>query len=150
MNNLKYYLLFNPELKNLGQKQLLMQFKNDSTNKNIIKSLNDFHDKYPNFNKDIYIFFNKKKHNDLEKKEEVDLYLHWTHYGFLNNLISSRTDFYNFYPDFDWKFYSTYYNIEGNEIDLLLHYCEIGRYKNYIKSINDFKKKYSYISQSQN
>ena len=150
MNNLKYYLLFNPELKNLGQKQLLQQFKNDSSNKNIIKSLHDFYNKYPHFNKDIYIYFNKKIHKDLEKKEEIDLYIHWTHYGVFNNLISSSADFYSFYPDFDWYFYSTYYNVEGNEIDLLLHYYEIGRYKNYIISINDFKKKYSYISQNQN
>ena len=87
MNNLKYYLLFNPELNNLGQKQLLQQFKNDSSNKNIIKSLNDFHNKYPKFNKDIYIYFNTKKHNDLEKKDEINLYIHWTNYGIFNNLI---------------------------------------------------------------
>jgi hypothetical protein len=149
MNNLKYYLLFNPELKNLGQKQLLLQFKNDVSNKNIIKSLLDFHNKYPNFNKDIYIYFNKKNHKQLENKEEIDLYIHWSHYGVFNNLISSRSDFYNFYPDFDWEFYSTYYNLEGNEIDFLLHYYEIGRYENYITSINDFKKKYSYICQNQ-
>jgi glycosyltransferase involved in cell wall biosynthesis len=146
MNNLKYYLLFNPELKKLGQKQLLQQFKNDNFNKNIIKSLEDFQIKYPYFNKKIYISFNK----ELEQKEELDLYIHWSNYGVHNNLISSIQDFYTFYPEFDINFYCSYYNLIENEIDLLLHYYEIGKYKNYITSINDFKKKYPYINENKN
>ena len=53
MNELKYYLLFNPELKNLDINELKKKYiDNLKTNEQII-SIDSFFKKYPNFNINI-------------------------------------------------------------------------------------------------
>ena len=54
MDSLKTYLFFNPIYNNLNKNQLLLQYKHDFNNINIIKSFNDFNKKYPNFDIEFY------------------------------------------------------------------------------------------------
>ena len=69
MDSLKTYLFFNPKYNNLNKNQLLLQYKHDFNNINIIKSFNDFNKKYPNFDIEFY-----KKINLIDGTKKVKLY----------------------------------------------------------------------------
>ena len=126
-NKLNIYLLFNQEYKHLNKNHLLLQYKKNLNNENIIKDFNDFKNKYPNFNYDFYDTINNLNMND-EKK----LILHWINYGIYNHLIYNKEDFYKLY-DFDYNFYKKKYNFDQDtsELECIIHYCQIGKYNNY-------------------
>ena len=66
MDNLKYYLLFNPELKKLNMKELKENYLEDIKTNNRVTSIKSFFKKYKDFNVDEY-----KKSNDLLKNNST-------------------------------------------------------------------------------
>ena len=54
MDILKTYLFFNPKYKNLNKNHLIFQYKKDLNNVDIIKSFEDFKNKYPDFDIKFY------------------------------------------------------------------------------------------------
>jgi len=69
-NNIKYYLLFNPDLKKLNINQLKESYINDLKTNNRITSINSFFKKYPDFNINDY-----KKDNFTMIETLVDYHL---------------------------------------------------------------------------
>lgn len=127
MDLIKSYLFFNPKYKNLSKNLLLLQYKKDYNNEDIIKNFQDFYKKYPNFNSKFYNELYDLKFNDKKK-----IILHWLNFGIYNNYLSSINDFYLIYKNFDCKFYKQYYEINlENEYDIIFHFLKIGKYRNY-------------------
>ena len=133
MDNLNTYLFFNPKYRKLSKNLLFFQYKKDYNNDNIIKTFDDFYNKYPNFEPYFYMRANNLNLNDNKK-----LILHWLNYGIFNNFISSKNDFNKIYKEFDFNFYNNYYELNLiNEDDIIFHYLNIGKYHNYY--INEIK-----------
>ena len=156
MNSImKTYILFNPDYQSFSDKQLIYQYKKDSFNNNIIKSVQDFENQYPHFDCIFYLLFNKKEiqhliHFNQEQKsfncEKEKIYAHWLHYGKINYLVSSKIDFLNKFPGFNISFYQHFYQLEQNEASIYLHYQEVGKYKQYFISKEDIIQNYDYIN----
>lgn len=137
MDFLKNYLFFNPKYNKLNRNQLLLQYKKDKENKEIIKTINDFNDIYPDFD---YEFYKNIYKNNKSNKECL---INWINYGRYNNYIISEKDFYKKYKNFDYKYYKKENNIKlDGERNLIYHYLKIGIYDNLkICEMNDDKKK---------
>jgi capsid protein len=69
MNDIKYYLLFNPQLYSLNRIDLLKEYQNDLLTNNRVTSIKSFFIKYPNFDINIY----KKNNPNLEKYSMFDI-----------------------------------------------------------------------------
>lgn len=134
MDTIKNYLLFNPQYNKLNKNQLKLQYKKDVNNDNIIKSFEDFKNKYPDFNFEFY-----KKVYDLENKNYKDTLIHWINYGMYNNLINNKIEFYTKYKNFDYNDYLKKYNLKSNnEENAIIHFLKVGKYDLYlINKIND-------------
>jgi len=156
MNSLmKTYVLFNPNYQSFTNKQLLLQFKKDSSNEDIIKSIEDFEKKYIHFDCVFYLLFNKKETHHLiyfnpiqntPKYEKEKIYAHWLHYGEINDLVSSKIHFLHKFPRFNMSFYQYFYQLEQKEAHIYLHYQEIGKYKQYFISKKDIIQNYDYMN----
>lgn len=156
MNHImKMYVLFNSNYESFSNKQLILQYKKDSSNNDIIKSVQDFEKKYIHFDCVFYLLFNKKEtqhliHFNQEKKnaeyEKEKIYAHWLHYGKSNDLISSKIDFLLKFPRFNISFYQYFYQIEQKEAYIYLHYQEVGKYKQYFISKEDIIQNYDYMN----
>lgn len=138
MDNLNTYLFFNPKYRKLSKNLLFFQYKKDYNNNDIIKTFDDFYNKYPDFKPYFYM-----KANNLNLNDDKKLILHWLHYGIFNNFISSKNDFNNIYKKFDYNFYNNYYELNlRNEDDIIFHYLNIGKYNNYYINENILHKIY--------
>lgn len=133
MDILNTYLFFNPKYKNLSKNHLIFQYKKDLNNSDVIKSFEDFKNKYPDFDIKFY-----KNINNLNFDNDKKIILHWLNYGLFNNLIISKINFYKIYKDFNYKYYNNYYELKlENEDEIIYHYHTIGRYSNYIINKNN-------------
>lgn len=156
MNSLmKTYVLFNPNYQLFSNKQLIVQYKKDSSNNDIIKSIEDFEKKYIHFDCVFYLLFNKKETHHLiyfnqtqktPKYEKEKIYAHWIHYGESNDLVSSKIHFLHKFPRFNISFYQYFYQLKQKEAHIYLHYQEIGKYKQYFISKEDIIQNYDYIN----
>jgi hypothetical protein len=152
---MKIFVLFNPNYQSFSNKQLILQYKKDSSNNNIIKSVQDFENKYIHFDCVFYLLFNKKEtyhliHFNHEKKtskyEKEKIYAHWLHYGKSNDLINSKIDFLLKFPRFNISFYQYFYQVKQKEAHIYLHYQEVGKYKQYFISKEDIIQNYDYMN----
>ena len=120
MNELKDYLLFNPELKKFNLTYIKKQYIDDLNNNNVV-SINTFFKKYKGFDIDIYKKFNK----DTEHYSNINVMIHMHNIGSKNNLIYSVDSFYKKYPTFNINLFKEYYveckNMNINEILLMYH-----------------------------
>ena len=123
MDKLKYYLLFNPELKKLNYVLLNKNFENDKKTNERIISIESFFKKYPDFDIEIY----KKFNTELINKKEIEILVHMHTYGFLNQLIYSELSFYKKFPNFnmdEFILHNPQY-INFNKIDILYKWYSI-------------------------
>lgn len=72
MDNLKYYLLFNPELKKLNMKELKENYLDDMKTNNRVTSVESFFKKYKDFNIDEY----KKLNDQLKNSSKLEILIH--------------------------------------------------------------------------
>ena len=122
MDKMKYYLLFNPELKDLNYILLNKYFEKDKKTNERITSLNSFFKKYPDFNIEIYKKFNK----ELINKQVIDILVHMHLYGYINQFIYSELSFYKKFPSFninEFKNTNPQYN-NLDKIDILFIWYE--------------------------
>ena len=96
MDNLKYYILFNPELKNCNIQDIKKNYMNDINNNEKLTSFDSFFKRYPEFNIENYKKFNR----NLQHYPMIDILVHMHLYGY-NKLIYSEKTFYEKYPNFD-------------------------------------------------
>jgi glycosyltransferase involved in cell wall biosynthesis len=110
---------------------------------NDINSIKYFYLKYPLFDINEYKKINKINIPELEKMNNIEILQHYHLYGYKNNLISSKKEFYQKYPDFDIIFYKDINKklyCSNNELDYLINYINDNAK---IYSINDFYQKYN-------
>jgi hypothetical protein len=93
MNELKYYLLFNPELKKFNLTYIKKQYIEDLNNNNVV-SINTFFKKYKDFDINIYKKFNK----EIENYSNIDAMVHMNNIGSKNDLIYYE-DIYDILPE---------------------------------------------------
>jgi glycosyltransferase involved in cell wall biosynthesis len=87
MNEFKYYLLFNPELRNLNRLELKNSYLKDIETNNRITSIESFFKKYPKFDISEY----KKKYNEVANFTYIDILIHANKNIVCENSISSST-----------------------------------------------------------
>ena len=140
MNELKHYLLFNPELKNFNLTYIKKKYIEDLSNNNVV-SINTFFKKYKDFDVNIYKKFNK----EIENYSNIDAMVHMNNIGSKNDLIYSIDSFYKKYPEFNIDLFkennNEYKDIDISEILLIYHNNpnKYQLYKNY-----EFNKNYEF------
>ena len=97
MIHYNYYKLFNPDLKNYSNNQLLIHWKMKGSNENRICSLETFFNMYPYYDNESY----KKYNEDLLINDKFDLMAHWHLTGSHENRLCSDKHFYILYPNMD-------------------------------------------------
>jgi len=125
MLNYKIYKLFNPELSNLNNNQLLFHWKNLGTKENKICSIEQFFKLYPYYDHNQYKLYNI----DLKIDDKFELMKHWHNLGNKENRICSDKYFQSLYPnvnindlnifnfniyEFKNKYHQKYINSEKN------------------------------------
>jgi hypothetical protein len=118
MINYQFYKLFNPELKNLNNTQLLFHWKNIGIKEQKINSIDSFFNIYPYYDHDSY----KKYNPELNINDKIELMRHWHNIGYNENKICSDKHFNILYPNIDID------TLNENKID------DIEFKKNYHKS----------------
>jgi GR25 family glycosyltransferase involved in LPS biosynthesis len=94
--NSKIYKLFNPDLGNFNNNQLLLHYNRFGKKENRIYSLESFFNLYPYYNDSQYRLYN----NDLNAIDKVELMAHWHLHGKSENRICSDLYFEQLYPNF--------------------------------------------------
>jgi len=126
----EYYKLFNNDLSNLSDLDLLIHFINIGKNEDRVHNYKSFLDKYPDFDYDLYRICN----NDLEilSKAELCLYFHKNRHT--ENRVFNIDSFYNVYTEFDIEVYIKYNSDMHNKSikDVIYHYIKYGQYENRI------------------
>ena len=116
--------------------------------KNIILSIQDFYNKYPNFNIDIYKLFNK----DIFFPTNEEYIYYWYHNHIHNkNIIYCSKIFYEKYPDFNYEIFTLFHKNElkdvydsNNDIKIL-SYFDFNFSDIFIYSIKSYNKLYPFI-----
>ena len=122
MNTLRYYLLFNPDLKKLNMSELKESYSNSLIDNLRITSIDSFFKKYKDFDINLY----KKLNKEIENKAMIDILIH-KHLN--NNLI--------------------YFNDEKEEKEeknkqkkrlahIFVHFFKIGGGESYISNFNKY------------
>ena len=97
MINIFHYKLFNPDLKNLNNNQLVIHWNNIGKNENRVYSLEYFFILYPYFDYDMYKLYN----NDLIFKDKIEAMIHWHTIGNKENRLCSDKQFNDLYPNLE-------------------------------------------------
>jgi glycosyltransferase involved in cell wall biosynthesis len=77
MNDIKYYLLFNPDKKILNYTDIKKEYINDLKNNEIVVNIDTFFKKYASFDINIYIKINP----ELKQYSNIDILVHYHLYG---------------------------------------------------------------------
>jgi glycosyltransferase involved in cell wall biosynthesis len=118
--------------------------------KNVILSLQDFYNKYPNFNLDIYKLFNK---NIFFPTNEEYIY-HWYHNHTHNkDIIYCTKMFYEKYPDFNYEIFTLFHKNDLKNIDNsnnnyyleILSYFDSNLSNKFIYSVKSYNELYPFI-----
>ena len=94
--NSKIYKLFNPDLSNFNNNQLILHYNRFGIKENRIHSIESFFNLYPYYNDSQYRLYN----NDLGSVDKIELMAHWHLYGISENRICSDLYFEQLYPNF--------------------------------------------------
>jgi len=100
----------------------------------------DFYNKYPDFNINLYKYFNDIKNIDIN-----NIYTNFD-YNIQKdcNIIYSTKTFYNFFIDFNINIYKVCNNLDiYNEYELIIHFHNLGLKLNLVYNKDTFNKKYS-------
>jgi hypothetical protein len=126
----EYYKLFNDDLSNLSDLELLIHFINNGKNEDRIYNYKSFLDKHLDFDYDLYKICN----NDLDFLSKAELCLYFHKNRDTENRIFNIDSFYNFYDEFDIEVYIKYNSDMHNKSikDVIYHYIKYGQYENRI------------------
>ena len=145
--NYNEFINFNPDCSMNGFKYF---FKKISVQKkNIILSIQDFYNKYPNFDINIYKLFNK----DIFFPTDEEYIYHWYHNHIHNkNKIYCSKMFYEKYPDFNYEIFTLFHkdnlkNInDGNDYQSeILSYFDSNFSNKFIYSIKSYNESYPFL-----
>ena len=147
MYNLNFIRLFNPHLKNINQYQLLNILKNINpeikSKYNLILDINDFKNKYSEFDLQYYLIFNDDLLINLQS--EVSVYLHYIKHGKNEERITNKNSFLKEYKYYDYDFFT---NVNQKFIDNIFYKKQdiINKYTNFGIDINSKTFREIYIS----
>jgi len=124
MNCLKYYLLFNPDLRQLGQNEIKQRYLIDICDNTKVYSIDSFFKSYPNFDINDY----KKNNPNISKYSQIEILAHYhnnskitlpenTLHELINNTSSKPT-----------------------LAHIFVHFFKIGGGESYISNFNKFNK----------
>jgi hypothetical protein len=134
--NLDFYKVFNPELSNLSDIEVLHNFFKNGINEDIIFDYSSFLKKYPEFDIDFYRYFNE----DLKFLQNIKLCYHYHNIGKTEHRIYNMDTFNSINTEFDIDAYIKYnsdvYNKSTKEI--IIHYATIGKSQNRICNYSKF------------
>ena len=102
-------------------------------------SINEFYNVYPDFNMNLYKYFNNIKIENI-----IDIYINFD-YNIKNNkdIIYSTNTFYNSFKNFNKDIYKFSNNLEiYSEDELIIHFHNIGLNMNLVYNENTFIEKY--------
>ena len=143
MNELKYYLLFNPELKNLDIHELKKKYIDNLKTNEQVTSIDSFFKKYPKFDINIY-----KKFNNIQSNiSNIDALIHYHTKGFYDNLIYSEESFHLKYPYFNIDIIKDKYPDFSEKDNINIFYFwhkNYEEFKNY-PPMNKINEKYEYF-----
>jgi glycosyltransferase involved in cell wall biosynthesis len=110
---------------------------------NKLSSVEEFYNKYQNFNINLYKYFNKIKNTNI-----IDIYIEFDYnIKFNKNIIYSLNSFYNCFKNFHKDIYKFCNNLEIYfENELIIHFHSIGMHLNLICDKNTFIEKYKDFS----
>ena len=131
MSDIKYYLLFNPELSSLSKHDLLKEYENDLSTNNRVTSIKSFFAKFPNFNINTY----KKENPETEKYSMIDTLVNAYIY---NNAVNSLQNS-NIIPEVVNTKKISIYKESSDYIKIahiFVHFFKIGGGEAYLKNLN--------------
>jgi hypothetical protein len=130
--DLKYYRLFNPDIQNLNDEQLIIHFS-ENKNEGRVYNLNSFIEKYNDFNIDAY----KNWNIDLTNFSDSELCYHYYKYGQYENRICN----YLYFIQNNFKFDIEYYFIFNPDLQNLK---KVEIYEHFYKNVNNENRIYNY------
>jgi glycosyltransferase involved in cell wall biosynthesis len=107
---------------------------------NKLSSIDNFYNKYSDFNINLYKYFNNIKNNDI-----IDIFIDFDYKIKLNtNIIYSINTFYNSFKNFNKNIYKVYNNLDIYfEDELIIHFHNIGLNMNLVYNEDTFISKYN-------
>ena len=140
MFQIHLYKLFNPDLTNFLNSQLLMHWNKFGKNESRISCFESFFEKYPYYNHDLYKLYNP----DIKINDKIQLMIHWHLYGINENRICSDEHFNNLYPYHDFTLLIN--NNPDLSTDLYKIKNKYHREENYRLSFKDLNDSYTKLS----
>lgn len=144
MINLNTFRKFNPKFSKIANNKLQYYLSSNLENKkkqyNLILSLGDFKQKYPDFDLNYYILFNNDLYSTFKNFNEF--YIHYINYGVNENRIISEKSFLNKYANYNETFFR---EINEDLIDINLGNINLEKFR--IKLDDKFKLKKLYSTE---